>query len=81
MTAPTFIPHCDNHTCDLGSMEFQCPCCKKTCHDYDEGWWAWQRCEPWDKVRLHCDHCKALLAVKEVDGELEVIDASVLVQG
>ena len=57
------IEHCDDPLCDLGRLNYQCPCCGKWGNDF-EVWWKLD--EVWNGTELsfECEHCRQVIIVR-----------------
>jgi predicted RNA-binding Zn-ribbon protein involved in translation (DUF1610 family) len=62
-TEPQFVTHCDEPSCDLGRVEYECPACGKSCDDYGELWWGRDKVYAGKVVRFACSRCDAKLAM------------------
>ena len=51
-----FVPHCDDFSCDLGSVEYQCPKCNKFNIDFDL-WWKEGELYDGKKFTIICESC------------------------
>jgi hypothetical protein len=62
-----YIQHCDNESCDLGSVEFECPVCHQQNVRHDIVWWdSRAEIEQTGKFDLCCDECgEGLTITKE----------------
>jgi hypothetical protein len=72
-----FIPHCDGEGCNLGKVEYTCPVCLKTGHDYGDLWWDHEDIYFGRQIPFECEHCKAALVLKTDDENFAVVEARV----
>lgn len=63
-TEGSFIPHCDDLSCDLCSFWYECPRCNKNNIDYDF-WWNMDYFYSLDDFvgEITCEHCREKLFV------------------
>lgn len=67
------IPHCDEPSCDLGVVKYQCPWCDKRVSDYDV--WFDHEKPYWGKVvDFTCADCREPLRLRYQDGEGLVVE-------
>ena len=79
MEKPYFVSHCDEPSCDLGSLHYQCPVCKKHGSEYGDAWWQHQRGLSVEGVTMQCAHCKSYLLLHEKDYDVTLEEAKSIV--
>jgi hypothetical protein len=63
-----FIAHCDDYSCDLGSVMFDCPVCKTKNLRYDKVWWEGrEKIDETGSYKLCCDECGEGLSITKED--------------
>lgn len=68
MSEPSFIAHCDEPSCDLGHVEYQCPACDRDGSDYADLWWDRDEIYQDRPVDFRCERCGASLRL-QLDAE------------
>lgn len=57
------IPHCDDGSCDLGSLEYHCPSCNQLQINYDD-WFEVDNLYKDIPIHTECDKCNSKLLLK-----------------
>ena len=70
MTEAYFIPHCDDWSCDLGSFQYECPCCGNVHNDYNI-WWKQNNLYSGETIYFNCKTCNKELKVSYNSEEFE----------
>ena len=70
------IPHCDDGSCDLGSLKYHCPSCNKKQINYDD-WFELDNLYKDISIHTKCEDCNADLLIKFNNSSLYVYDKTV----
>lgn len=65
MSEPTFYSHCEEPSCDLGYVEYDCPLCGRITSDYGDLWFRRDEVYGGDTVTTSCSACGASLLMRE----------------
>lgn len=63
MAEANYVPHCADESCDLGVLEYRCPCCGERQTSYDFLQHHCQEMRDGKVLQFQCD-CRAPLQVR-----------------
>lgn len=64
-TEAYYIDHCDDGSCDLGCLYYECPKCNKNGTEYGDAWWKRDTLYNEETIiEFNCRNCKTTLFIK-----------------